>query len=239
MNDHQAQGLRRLFSRGMKPAVVSVFVPSVTKAFNDFSESLAQISSRHGWHVLQVNPLAASLGIRPLFQWDRTKALIQQTSEIDGRMMLYAPGSMGGEGAIVQAAMDSGKGFDLMLFGGFLYSLEEAALDGTTSQTLVLLVDEDSCEACYAFVKTVNELPTAMDILLAGAGASHVAQAAQRFLKLPFSLADDAGQVWHIRHAVTQSSSNTLSRCPDLPRYVARILNRRGPEAKSITSYAS
>ena len=223
----------------MKPAVVSVFVPSVTKAFNDFSESLAQVSSRHGWQVLQVNPQAALLGFRPLFQWDASKPLMQQTTEIDGRTLLYAPVSMAGEGAIVQAAVDSGKGFGLILFGGFRYSLEEAALDGTTTQTLVLLVDEDSSEACYAFVKAVNGLLTAIDILLAGVGASHVAQAAQRFLKLPISLADDAGQVWHIRHAATQTSSNTLSGCPDLPRYVARILNRRGPEAKSITSYAS
>lgn len=239
MNDHQAQGLRRLFSRGMKPAVVSVFVPSESKAFDDFSERLAQVSGQHGWHVLQVTPHAASLGFRPLFQWEATKPLMQQTTETDGHAMLFAPDCLAGEGAIVQAAADSAEGLDLVLFGGFRYSLEGAALDGTTSQTLIILVDEGSADACHAFVKAVNGLPAAIDILLAGAGASRVAQAAQRFLKLPISSAEVADQVWHIRHATAQTSSDTLSGCPDLPRYVARILNRRGLEAKSITSYAS
>jgi len=223
----------------MRPAVVSVFVPSESKAFDDFPASLAQVSNQHGWHVLQVTPCATSLGFRPLFQWEAAKPLMQQTSKIDGRTMLFAPGCLAGEGAIVQAAADSGEGLNLVLFGGFRYSPEEAALDGTTSQSLILLVDEGSSEACHAFVKAVSGLPVAMDILLAGAGASRVAQAVQRFLKLPISSAEVADQVWLIRHAAAQTSSNTLSGCPDLPRYVARILNRRGPEAKSITSYAS
>lgn len=223
----------------MRPAVVSVFAPSESKAFDDFPANLARVSNQHGWHVLQVTPHAASPGFRPLFQWEATKPLMRQTSEIDGRAMLLAPGSRAGDGAIVQAAADSGEGLNLVLFGDFRYSLEVAALDETTSQTLILLVDEESSEACYAFAKTVSGLPVAIDILLAGAGADRVAQAAQRFLKLPVSVAEEAGPVWLIRHAAAQTSSNTLSGCPDLPRYVARILNRRGPEAKSITSYAS
>jgi hypothetical protein len=223
----------------MRPVVVSVFAPSESKAFDDFSERLARVSNQHGWHVLQVTPHAASLGFRPLFRWEASKPLMQQTTEADGHAMLFAPGCLAGEGAIVQATADSGKGLNLVLFGDFRYSPEEAALDETTSQTLILLVDEGSSEACHAFVKAVNGLPVAMDILLAGAGASRVAQAVQRFLKLPVSVVEETGPVWLIRHATAQTSSNTLSGCPDLPRYVARILNRRGPEAKSITSYAS
>lgn len=239
MNDHQAQGLTRLFSRDKQPVVVSVFAPAATNVFDDFPADLARIASQHCWRVLQVNAQPTLLDFRPLFQWQATKPLKLQTAEIDNGLMLFAPGCKSGEAEIVRAAADAGLGLDMVLFGGLCYSLEGAEMEACTAQALILLVNEANADACFAFVKCVTGLSVAMDMLLAGEGSDRVAQAVQRFLKLPVSLADNVGRVWHIRHAVAQTSSNTLSECPDLPRYVARILNRRGTEAKSITSHAS
>lgn len=179
------------------------------------------------------------MGYRPLFRWDAARPLIQQLTAVDGHQLLFAPGCRAGDRAIVQAAADLKLGIDLVLFAGSRFTHEEAALETAAGQTLVLLLDEAHVDAAYALVKGIQESPAAIDILLAGAGGDRVAQAAQRFLKMTISSAAEADAVWHIRHAGTSTSSNTLSGCPELPRYVARILNWRGPEAQSTTSHAS
>lgn len=125
----------------------------------------------------------------------------------------------------------------MVIFGGDYWQETEVALDTGVSQTLILLMSEQQADTGYALMKGLHEIPAPLEILLAGKGAHRVAQAAFHFLKMPFSAADTLEQVWHIRHAAAQTSSNTLSVSPDLPLYVARILNRRDREA-SIKNHA-
>jgi hypothetical protein len=237
--DHQAQGLRRLFSHSTAPATISILSACGSQARESFSADLARALSGNGRRVLRVESRLPSMEYRPLFRWDATRPLMQQVTAVDGHELLFAPGCTAGDRAIVQAAADLKEGIDLVLFGGSRYTHQEAALETAAGQTLVLLLADAHANAAYALVKGVSELPAAMDILLAGAGGDRIAQAAERFLKMTISSAAESDAVWHIRHAGTSTSSNTLSGCPELPRYVARILNWRGPEAKLTTSHAS
>jgi hypothetical protein len=77
----------------------------------------------------------------------------------------------------------------------------------------------------------MKDLPGKQKFLLVSDGAKEVAQAATRFLKMPFLAADRHDRMWHNCHGHPETSSNTLSGIPDLPRYVARILDRRDNEA--------
>jgi hypothetical protein len=194
----------------------------------EFPALLAEMLAQHGRQVLLVQSRPASSDCHPLFQWDASRPLASQVTSTAERHLLLAPHCKAGDRVIVEAAAGN---FDVVIFGGDYWQEAEVTLDSGAPQTLILLMSEMQADAGYALVKGLHEIPVQLEILMAGKGAHHVAQAAFRFLKMPFSAADTLEQVWHIRHASAQTSSNTLSTGPDLPLYVARILNRRDGEA--------
>lgn len=197
---------------------------------------LAQSFADSGNRTLAVLPRPTMTDCRPLFQWNASRPLSVQITPMAQSHLLLAPDCQAGDRDVVDAAAGQ---FDVVLFGLDDWLDGIVRLETATAQHLLILVDANQTAPAYALLKALHENKEACDwpVLLAGAGAEAVSQAAARFLNLAFSRADQVEEVWQIRHAALQTSSNTLTVCPDFPHYVARILRWRAPEA-TITNHA-
>lgn len=237
--DHQARGLLRLREGGLLPAVVSVLSAAGAHAWQQAGEALANELVGAGARLLRIDSQLVSEICRPLFAWDPQRPLRQQLMAKSGEMRVYAPNRAGGDAALVAAAADLRAEVDCLVFTGLEYTREAAAIDPATAQWGVVLIDKGDEEAAYALVKAAVRQSGATAWILAGAGAQRVALAAARFLGLRVARADAGEEVWHACDARVQTSCNTLSGCPDLPRHVARIVGGGGREPRIITRYAS
>lgn len=148
--------------------------------------------------------------------------------------MLLAPGGKAGDREITEAAKGE---FDIVIYAGQYWQKAEVMIDADMVQSIVLWVDDNHEQAAFAVLKALQEASAPQEYLLVAEGAEQVAQAASKFLKMPFLVADTHDKVWHNCHGRSETSSDTLSLTPDLVRYVARILGRRDNEA-TITNHA-
>jgi hypothetical protein len=227
LNDHQAQGLARLFSPSL-PHVISVFSRQETPVLSDLIHSSIEWFARDGFRVLLVESNATFPVVSPLFKWDARKSLASQILPWQDCQVLHAPECQSGNREIVDAARGE---FDIVLFDGRYWHEAAVSIADDVPQTIILWVNDDQAKAAYAVLKAMKDSPGNQNFLLVSDGAKQVAQAATRFLKMPFLTADKHDRVWHNCHGHPETSSNTLSGIPDLARYVARILGRRDNEA--------
>jgi len=233
LSDHQAQGLGRLFS-SRQPHVISVLRRSDTPDSTALIHALIEWFARDGFRVLLVESSASTLVVSPLFKWDARKSLASQALPRHDCQVLLATDCQSGSREIVDAARGE---FDIVLFGGQYWHEAAVSIECDMPQTVILCVNEDQAKAAYAVLKAMKNSPATQEFLLVSDGAKQVAQAATRFLKMPFLTADKHHQVWRNCDGRLETSSNTLSGIPDLVLYVDRILGRRDNEA-TITNHA-
>lgn len=160
----QAAGLR---SKGARqgPKVISLLsLPP------DWAARLAQALQALNHKILLVDSagrhtLASKTQF--IFGWEQQVARQRlQTITMNGIDVLHAPGAYAGDAAIVQ----TGVGYDYVLFDGQTLQPETLNLDPSTPQTLVVALNAHPDALCntYALIKTLHQNKLAWRVMLLG-----------------------------------------------------------------------
>lgn len=232
MQQHQAQGLQHLFS-GHAAHAVSVLSGPTAPASHEFVLALAAELTGQARRVWLVQGSAAAisqeLGCRPLLPWRASQPLAQQVIRAGAYGLIHAPGSMAGDPALASAARES-RGCDYLLFDGGRFSPDEAALDPSSEQTMVVLLGNRDAEAGYALMKALKAANSPARVLLMGEAANSVSQTLGHFMAQAAVSRQTAGGLCQIDNRVPETSSNTLTIAPNLAWVVSRIMQNDQPK---------
>ncbi len=229
---HQAGGLQRLFS-GEAMRVASVLAGPSAPPSQGFALALAAAwakTERRVWLAAAgAGELAQALGYLPLRPWRASLPLAPQVIQAGAYGVIHAPGALAGEAALTDAAAQS-RACDCLLFAGRRFSASEAPLVPSAAQTLIVLLGKRDAEAGYALVKGLAVSHSPAHVLLLGAVAERVAQAARQFLNLELAGRHMAAEVCQIGNRPAGTSSNTLSFDSNLTWVVSRIMQNDQPK---------
>ena len=230
---HQAQGLQRLFSSEAASRLVSVLATPNAPDSSDFVLALADALTRFDERVCLVDTrsghLSTRLGCRPLLPWQSSRAIESQIVAAGGHGLLFAPGCMAGEASIAAVAKTCGN-FDIFLFDGGCFTLNEVPLEPATTQFLIVLLGKGDAEMAYALLKALKVLRSPVQVLLLGEQAEHLAQMAKNFLNETVASLNTGDDLCHIRNKIQETSSNTLTIVPNLSWVVSRIMENDNPK---------
>lgn len=230
---HQAQGLQQLFS-GRAAHVVSVLAGPSAQASHEFVLALAAELTGQALRVWLVESdataaLSQALGCRPLLSWRASQPLEQQVIRAGAYGLIRAPGSMAGDAALASAARES-RGCDCLLFDGGRFSLDEAALDPSSDQTVIVLLGNRDAEAGYALLKALKAAGSRSRVLLMGEAAHSISQTLEHFMAQIAESRQTAGGLCQIDNKAPETSSNTLTVAPNLTWVVSRIMQNDQPK---------